>query len=79
MEEKRWDEPTVGATKRFQLQGSANERGAVAINKSIPYNEWHQLKREDFTPIVESFKQLLECLHCLGLLNLPFIRRYIYR
>jgi tetratricopeptide (TPR) repeat protein len=35
-----------------------------AINKSIHYNEWAQLKREDFVPVVESFKALLDCFHC---------------
>ena len=35
-----------------------------AINKSIHYNEWVQLKNQDFAPVVDAFKQLLSCFRC---------------
>jgi recombinational DNA repair ATPase RecF len=35
-----------------------------SINKSIHYNEWVSLRKPDFIPVVEAFKQLLESLRC---------------
>jgi hypothetical protein len=35
-----------------------------AINRSIHYNEWLNLRAEDFGPVVDAFKKLLGCLHC---------------
>lgn len=35
-----------------------------AINKSIHYNEWAQLQKEDFAPVVGAFKNLLACFRC---------------
>jgi hypothetical protein len=35
-----------------------------AINKSIHYNEWVQLNRQDFAPVVDAFKGLLACFRC---------------
>jgi recombinational DNA repair ATPase RecF len=34
------------------------------INKSVHWNEWAQLKKQDFTPVVEAFKNLLACFRC---------------
>ncbi|WP_447600264.1 AAA family ATPase [Nitrospira sp. Nam80] len=35
-----------------------------AINKSVHYNQWIQLKKQDFAPVVETFKDLLACFRC---------------
>jgi recombinational DNA repair ATPase RecF len=35
-----------------------------AINKSIHFNEWAQLKKQDFLPVVDAFKDMLACFRC---------------
>jgi hypothetical protein len=35
-----------------------------AVNKSIHYNEWVNLRKEDFGPVVEAFKEFLESFRC---------------
>lgn len=35
-----------------------------AINKSIHYNEWGTFKKQDFTPVVAAFKELLASFQC---------------
>jgi hypothetical protein len=35
-----------------------------AINRSIHYNEWANLQKQDFTSVVDSFKDLLNCFRC---------------
>jgi len=35
-----------------------------AINKSIHYNEWVTLRKADFIPVAEAFKQLIDCFIC---------------
>jgi hypothetical protein len=37
-----------------------------AINKSIHYNEWANLSKEDFLPVANAFKVLLDCFRCQG-------------
>jgi hypothetical protein len=34
------------------------------INKAIHYNEWADLSKNDFKPVVAAFKQLLELFRC---------------
>ena len=34
------------------------------VNASLHYNEWANLKKEDFKPIAEAFKNLYEVFHC---------------
>jgi hypothetical protein len=34
------------------------------INKTIHYNEWISLQKQDFLPVVEAFKNLLDALRC---------------
>lgn len=35
-----------------------------AVNKAVHYNEWANFGREDFDSVVQSFKDMLECLRC---------------
>jgi hypothetical protein len=35
-----------------------------AINKAVHYNEWAAFSREDFEPVVETYKELLEHFRC---------------
>jgi len=34
------------------------------INKAIHYNEWADLSKNDFKPVVKAFKELLEQFRC---------------
>jgi len=34
------------------------------INKAVHYNEWANLSKEDFTPVVDAFKKLLLQFRC---------------
>jgi hypothetical protein len=34
------------------------------INKAIHYNEWAELSRNDFKPVVTAFNQLLQQFRC---------------
>lgn len=35
-----------------------------AINKAIHYNEWANLSRNDFSPVVTAFRELLQQFRC---------------
>lgn len=35
-----------------------------AVNKAVHWNEWAEFSREDFEPVVEAFRDLLECFRC---------------
>jgi hypothetical protein len=35
-----------------------------AINKSIHYNEWISLRKEDFLPVVSAFQELISSFRC---------------
>jgi len=37
-----------------------------AINKSIHYNEWANLTKQEFLPVIEAFRTLLDALRCPG-------------
>jgi recombinational DNA repair ATPase RecF len=43
-----------------------------SINKSIHYNEWASLQKQDFIPVVTAFRELLEMFRC------PACRSFIY-
>lgn len=46
---------------------SAVERSRVeqwVINRSIHYNEWANLREQDFVPVVDTFKNLVKCFQC---------------
>jgi hypothetical protein len=34
------------------------------INKTIHFNEWVSLQKQDFLPVVEAFKNLLDAFRC---------------
>jgi len=37
-----------------------------AINKAVHYNEWANFGRRDFEPVVDAFRELLDCFRCKG-------------
>lgn len=44
-----------------------------AVNAEVHYNKWANLTKNDFSPVVESFKEvfkIFECSKCHGLLNM---------
>jgi len=53
-----------GYQKEFSSKVDKSQVEQWAINKSIHYNEWAQLKKQDFAPVVEAFRDLLECFRC---------------
>jgi recombinational DNA repair ATPase RecF len=57
--------------KEFSSRMDKSQVEQWAINKSIHYNEWAQLKEQDFAPVVEAFADLLasfRCASCGGLI-----------
>jgi hypothetical protein len=37
-----------------------------AVNKAVHYNEWANLGKKDFQPVVVAYKELLDCFACGG-------------
>lgn len=35
-----------------------------AVNKAVNYNEWANFEKADFIPVVNAFKELLDCFRC---------------
>jgi hypothetical protein len=66
---KSWDDKEQVA-KVEALQKARNETLTASngeqwvINKAIHYNEWADLSRNDFKPVVVVFKQLLQQFRC---------------
>jgi hypothetical protein len=50
--------------KEFSAKVGQSNIEQWAINKSIHYNEWAQLNRQDFAPVVDAFKELLARFRC---------------
>jgi hypothetical protein len=64
-----WNKKTDVAALSFRQQDFKEKVGKSkveqwAINKSVHYNEWVQLKKQDFSPVVEAFEDLLACFRC---------------
>ena len=53
--------------RKKQLAESSGNKNVEewAVNKAIHYNEWANFGKNDFTPVVQTFKELLECMQCL--------------
>ena len=66
---KSWDD-TEQVTKIVGLQKARNEILTASngeqwvINKAIHYNEWADLSKNDFKPVVTAFKELLQQFRC---------------
>ena len=66
---KSWDEPeqaenvAVLQKARQDILTASNGEQWV-INKAVHYNEWADLSRNDFKPVVAAFKRLLEQFRC---------------
>ena len=66
---KSWDDAEEEARVE-ELEKSRSEILAACggeqwiINKAIHYNEWANLSKEDFKPVVDAFKQLLDQFRC---------------
>lgn len=64
-----WDDAdaiaTVGAIqkKRAEILSTYGDEQWV-VNKAIHYNEWANLSRQDFEPVVNAFKELLQQFRC---------------
>jgi len=50
--------------KEFSAKVDKSQIEKWAINSSVHFNEWAQLKKQDFTPVVESFREMLACFQC---------------
>jgi hypothetical protein len=50
--------------KEFSARVDKSNVEQWAINKSIHYNEWAELKKQDFSPVVDAFKEMLACFCC---------------
>jgi hypothetical protein len=66
---KSWgDKDRIAKVEAFQKARSeiltAKEGEQWVINKAIHYNEWAELSRNDFKPVVTAFKQLLQQFRC---------------
>jgi hypothetical protein len=48
---------------RDQILAASNGEQWV-INKAIHYNEWADLSKNDFKPVVSAFKELLQLFRC---------------
>lgn len=66
---KSWgDDEQVKKVEEFQKARTAilAAKGGEewVVNKAIHYNEWANLSRNDFTPVVSTFKELLQQFRC---------------
>jgi energy-coupling factor transporter ATP-binding protein EcfA2 len=66
---KSWDDKEqIGKVEALQKARSeiltASNGEQWVINKAIHYNEWADLSKNDFKPVVTVFKQLLELFRC---------------
>ncbi len=66
---KSWGD-TEQSAKVAELQGARDQILAASngeqwvINKAIHYNEWADLSKNDFKPVVTAFKELLQLFRC---------------
>lgn len=59
--------PKDEALARKEALAKASSAASVeqwAVNKAIHYNAWANFDRKDFEPVVNAFKELLECVRC---------------
>ena len=66
---KSWDDAEaigkVAALREARQQIVSEKEGEQwVINKAIHYNEWADLSKNDFKPVVKAFKELLEQFRC---------------
>ena len=66
---KSWgDDEQIKKVEEFQKARTAiltaKGGGEWVVNKAIHYNEWANLSRNDFTPVVRTFKDLLQQFRC---------------
>lgn len=54
----------TGWLERLRKCVAAVGREGRYVNAAIHYNEWATLVKQDFIPVVDSFKQLLLCFQC---------------
>ena len=53
-----------GVQKEFSSRVDTSQVEKWVINKSIHYNEWAQLSKQDFSPVVEAYREMLACFRC---------------
>ena len=51
----------IGTSKAISSRSRSPER---VVNKAIHYNEWANLSKNDFMPVVSAFKDLLQQFRC---------------
>jgi hypothetical protein len=66
---KSWDDKEqtekIDALQKARAQILADSNGEQwVINKAIHYNEWADLSRNDFRPVVTVFRKLIELFRC---------------
>jgi hypothetical protein len=66
---KSWDDKEqmekVASLQKSRQQILTEKEGEQwVINKAIHYNEWAELSRNDFKPVVKAFKELLQLFRC---------------
>ncbi|MBB5049386.1 hypothetical protein HNR60_004163 [Rhodopseudomonas rhenobacensis] len=56
----------MAAARKTKLSSSAVASNVEqwAVNKAVHYNEWANFGKNDFTPVVDAFKELLDCFRC---------------
>lgn len=56
----------LATERKKQLAESSGNKNVEewAINKAVHYNEWANFGKNDFTPVVQTFKGLLDCMQC---------------
>jgi AAA domain len=59
--------------KEFSAKVTQSNVEQWSINKSIHYNEWVKLQKQDFIPVVEAFKQLLSAFQCPTCLTFLYV------
>jgi hypothetical protein len=66
---KSWGNGTLAdiiSTKKEKLLAEADSTNIEqwVVNKAVHYNSWANFSKNDFEPVVRSFKELLSCFNC---------------
>ena len=66
---KKWgdtaaEEAIAARLNRFKTAVEKSNVENWMVNKAVHYNEWASFSKEDFAPVVESYKELLAHMHC---------------
>ncbi|MDD5025903.1 MAG: AAA family ATPase [Candidatus Peribacteraceae bacterium] len=54
---KEWESVVKEIMQRTRSEG-------WAVNSVVHFNEWHQLEKQDFEPVIEAYKELFDIFRC---------------